>query len=289
MAEGIETLAPYLNKELRQTNPDFQNLVEKFTYPEQRTVDKGDAEYKRLMQEGLPPTVFAGTDATLHEMSYIPGMSNAGGAVLASNDARDLYYNRGADQRIYIDKARYDDPTQRNRTLAHESEHLMATTGLGHPSLIGKTFEKIAGTGSSNKFIKNASNNLEYLQNKYNINPTYFKKNLVDSILSSKGGNAAVPFLSEQFATLSAIEQTEGVDLTEDPVLKNNLFSDPEVRQAYRALTGLRQTRLDSKDLDPYRPVNEFTKEYADRGLSGYYDFFMKKVSNQLDRIMGRR
>lgn len=289
MAEGIETLDPYLNKDTWQTNIEFQRLQELFNYPHRYVVEKDMKEYDRLMKEGLPPTVYAGTDAAIHKMNYIPvTLADARGAVLASNDARDLYYNQGAHPTIYIDKNTYKDPAQRNRTLAHEAEHLMARTGLGHPLLIGKKFEEVAGGGSSAKFIKDASNNLEYLQNKYNINPTYFRKKLVDSILNSRGGNTATP-LSEQFATLSAIEQTEGVDLTEDPVLRNNLFSDPEVRQAYRALTGLRQTRLDSKDLDPYRPVSESTKEYEDRGLSGYYDSFMKKISNQLDKIMGRR
>lgn len=289
MAEGIETLDPYLNKDTWQTNIEFQRLQELFNYPHRRTVEEGSKEYKRLMKEGLPPTVYAGTDAVIHNMNYMPGtLANARGAVIASNDARDLYHNQGDDPVIYIDRNAYKDAAQRNTTLAHEAEHLMAKTALGHPYLIGKKFEEFAGAGSSAKFIKDASTNLEYLQNKYDINPTYFKKKLVDSILNSRRGSTVLP-LSEQFATLSAIEQTEGVDLTEDPVLRNNLFSEPEVRQAYRALTGLRQTRLDSKDLDPYRPVSESTKEYEDRGLSGYYDSFMKKISNQLDKIMGRR
>jgi hypothetical protein len=58
--------------------------------------------------------------------------------------------------------------------------------------------------------------------------------------------------LYEQLADLAAIEQTLGVDLTKDPQLRKTLFKDRDVRETYNAITGLRQTRLDARDLPPY-------------------------------------
>lgn len=58
--------------------------------------------------------------------------------------------------------------------------------------------------------------------------------------------------LKEQFAELSAIEQTIKKDLTKDPYVRKHYFGDDEdFIETYRATTGLRQTRLDAKDMAP--------------------------------------
>ena len=70
--------------------------------------------------------------------------------------------------------------------------------------------------------------------------------------------HGALPNLAfEQMATLASIEAAQGVDLTKDPYLRKNLFKDRKVREVYNALTGLRQTRLDSKDLPPHTRQKE--------------------------------
>jgi hypothetical protein len=55
------------------------------------------------------------------------------------------------------------------------------------------------------------------------------------------------------------LEQRHNVDLTKDPELRKTLFKDPAVRETYNAITGLRQTRLDPRDLPPHtrQPENE--------------------------------
>ena len=50
----------------------------------------------------------------------------------------------------------------------------------------------------------------------------------------------------------AGVEAAQNVDLTKDPVLRKTLFKDRDIRETYNAITGLRQTRLDAKDLPPY-------------------------------------
>ena len=50
------------------------------------------------------------------------------------------------------------------------------------------------------------------------------------------------------------------MDLTKDPVLRKTLFKNKEVRETYNAITGLRQTRLDARDLPPYTRQSEPTE-----------------------------
>lgn len=68
-------------------------------------------------------------------------------------------------------------------------------------------------------------------------------------------GQKNQPFF-EYLADLSGLETEYGVDLTQDPVIRKEIFGDDPVKiQAYKAVTGLRQTRLDAKDIAPYTYV----------------------------------
>jgi len=59
--------------------------------------------------------------------------------------------------------------------------------------------------------------------------------------------------LFEYIADLSGIETHYGIDLTQDPVIRKKVFGDDDrIIQAYKSVTGLRQQRLDAKDLPPY-------------------------------------
>jgi hypothetical protein len=148
-------------------------------------------------------------------------------------------------------------PSATTKTVAHETEHLLARRQLGDITEIGRLFDKMAGDKGSllrSTFVQDANKALPYLKEKYNINPAYFSDNMLN--VQSKYGR--LPALAyEQLAELAAIEANSGVDLTKDPYLRKNLFKNREVREIYSALTGLRQTRLDSKDLPPHTRQKE--------------------------------
>jgi len=61
--------------------------------------------------------------------------------------------------------------------------------------------------------------------------------------------------LAEYLADLSGIETLKGIDLTKDRFIKNFVFGgDDDLVAEYKAVTGIRQDRLDAKDLAPYVP-----------------------------------
>jgi hypothetical protein len=65
---------------------------------------------------------------------------------------------------------------------------------------------------------------------------------------------------SEQLASLSALEQTTGKFLTQDPEMRE-LFPNTRMMAVFDALTGPRQTRMDARDLPPHTPVPSYTYE----------------------------
>lgn len=136
------------------------------------------------------------------------------------------------------------------QTISHEAEHLMARRQLGSaPAINAKFDELMGGMGRKDRaaFVNAAIDAAPYLEEKYGLQSGYF-----DPKMAKFQGALAPNLLFEQLATLASIEQTQNVDLTKDPVLRKTLFKDPAVRETYNALTGLRQTRMDAKDLPPY-------------------------------------
>ena len=144
---------------------------------------------------------------------------------------------------------------ERQVLLGHETEHLLKRRGnrdinetfdqlakqAREEDFIGSFFKKPASALRS-KFVKDAAGSASYLKDKFGVTlPSYFDPKRVGDYT-----------FHEQVATLAGIEQAFGVDLTQDPVLRKTLFEDPDVRRAYSAVTGLRQTRLDPRDLPPY-------------------------------------
>jgi hypothetical protein len=93
-----------------------------------------------------------------------------------------------------------------------------------------------------------------HLKEKYGIKSAYLDPEMLK--FQEKAGRLP-NLLYEQLATLASIEDTQGVDLTKDPVLRKTLFKDQDVRETYNALTGLRMTRLDARDLPPMTRVPE--------------------------------
>jgi hypothetical protein len=152
--------------------------------------------------------------------------------------------NRGLSQSLFVNP---ESPDIKN-TIAHETEHLLARQNLGHPSKINNKFDELVQNKNvRSNFVRNAIAVAPYLEEKYGLNSAYFQP-----AMANMQGSLAPNLLFEQVATLAALEQRHKVDLTKDPVLQKKLFKDKNVREAYNAITGLRQTRLDPRDLPPY-------------------------------------
>jgi hypothetical protein len=148
---------------------------------------------------------------------------------------------------------------QEQGVIGHEAEHLLARRQLGSGSALNTKFDELMGGGDRYgrdkryEFVNNAVKVAPYLKEKYGFEPdAYFHPKMV-----AFQGRLAPNLLYEQLASLSALEQKHNIDLTKDPELRKTLFSDPNVRETYNAITGLRQTRLDSKDISPYTRQSE--------------------------------
>jgi len=185
----------------------------------------------------------------------LPGLAIYKDATLAGSNTGGRMYggpyrgeeeikNRGLSQSLFVNPK---SPNIKD-SIAHETEHLLARHNLGHPSNINKKFDELIGnTNTRQQFVRNAVAAAPHLEEKYGMNSAYFQPDFY-----KEQGAAAPNLLYEQFAVLAALEQRHKVDLTKDPVLRKTLFKDPAVREAYSAMTGLRQTRLDPRDLPPY-------------------------------------
>ena len=175
----------------------------------------------------------------VHDMPFLEN-TNTRGFVLADSRVKELENNRTLPPNMFVR------PSSSVETVGHEAEHLLARQNLGHPALINDKFDELSG-GWRNRhtFVQEALKAAPYLKEKYGIDNGYFDPNYL-----KEGGTSRV--LYEQLATLAGLEAAQNVDLTKDPVLRKTLFKDRDIRETYNAITGLRQTRLDAKDLPPY-------------------------------------
>lgn len=175
--------------------------------------------------------------------------------MLGSNRIADFDKNRRQSQAVFMTR-----PDATPYALAHEQEHLLARQGLGTPAMINSKFDELIGekSGAQRKqFVKDVIGAAEHLKTKYGIEDAYFDPRMLE-----QGGTA----LYEQLASLAGYEAANNVDLTKDPVLRKTLFKNKNVRETYNAITGLRQTRLDARDLPPYTRQSEPT-EPAEPGM----------------------
>lgn len=196
------------------------------------------------LREGPMPYTAAGIPGLLvREMPELAG-TNSKGFVLGSNVKREEMANRGMQPNIFVAPGASAD------TIAHEAEHLLARQNAGFAQL---TRDKFLGMLDGNLRQQNASvqgfldgliKSAPYLKEKYGIDNAYMDPGFI-----KEQGRTG---LYEIFATLAGTEAAKGVDLTKDPELRKTLFKDKDVREAYNAVTGLRQTRLDPRDLPPY-------------------------------------
>jgi hypothetical protein len=176
--------------------------------------------------------------------------TNAYGYVLDSSDDKK---NFGMAQAMFLNKSRSEDYPD---TIAHETEHLLARQNLGSAASINSKFDELIGNKGISRlnFVRDAVKAAPYLKEKYDLQSSYLDPKMFE--YQSKFG-LGKNLLYEQLASLAALEQRHKIDLTKDPELRKTLFSRPDVRETYNALTGLRQTRLDPRDLPPHTRVAE--------------------------------
>lgn len=142
----------------------------------------------------------------------------------------------------------------------------MGDKKIENPSV--KDIRRISEAGEGEKkrltMIQNFVNNRRSLEQFFGrpIDSAYFNPNMLKAQV--RFGTEGALF-AEQIADLSALEQLTGKSLTRDKEMKKLLFPDDRSAQIYDAITGYRQTRLDSKDLPPYTPVSPEEPGMLDR------------------------
>lgn len=202
---------------------------------------QGSFDLKRMPTDlrQLPPTAAGLANLKVYQDKALNG-TTTGGYVVEPPDGAD------ADR---MDNALFLRPTNQQPTTAgHEIEHLLARRGIGAASDQNKVYDELLGDPNRRmEFVNNVVSVGPYLKDKYGVESAYLDPKMVKF-----QGPLAKNLIYEQLATLASIESTKGVDLTKDPVLRKSLFKDKDVRETYNAITGLRQTRLDAKDLPPY-------------------------------------
>jgi hypothetical protein len=113
--------------------------------------------------------------------------------------------------------------------------------------------------GPVTETVKNMVDNREKLEKFFGrpLDNAYFNKQFYNSVKKVQSPSA---LFSEQLASLSALEQTTGKFLTQDPEMRE-LFPNTRMMAVFDALTGPRQTRMDARDLPPHTPVPSYTYE----------------------------
>jgi len=190
---------------------------------------------------------------SLKKEGVVPDLAALGTTVSSKNGrANAVMYKQGRDDAY---------------TRGHEYEHVLGNQGLGRASRINSKFDELVGDKESRKqLVKALVNHAPYLVKAYGLNP----KETEGGYFSSKMYNYQQDFglennlLDEQLASLSSLEQRSRKRLVDDPYVRENILTTPAMREAYDAVTGLRQTRLDSKDLPPYTRVPEKKEKIPD-------------------------
>lgn len=151
----------------------------------------------------------------------------------------------------------------------HEQEHLLknrAVQALPERERIDNDirFDQLYGDESGRtrrEIVSRMVNNRDKIEKFFGmpLGDSYFNKSMV----KSQGRNMGALF-EEQIATLSALEQVTGKSLTKG---LPDLFPDDKAAAIYDAITGLRQTRLDARDLPPYTPQYESTMDWLKKKL----------------------
>lgn len=203
----------------------------------------------------LPYTALGIPSLMVREVPSLRG-TNVAGMVFSDPRIKNMDLNRQYSQAVFVS------PDAGDTTVGHELEHLLARQNLGHPAQVRDTFKQLLGQGrltpldrsvtsirGTAEFLDGLKEALPYIKEKYQVSNAYLTPEFID-----KQGERG---LYEILATLGGIESAQNVDLTRDPTLRKSLFKDRNVRETYNAVTGLRQTRTDAKDLPSYTRLPE--------------------------------
>ena len=152
-------------------------------------------------------------------------------------------------------------PTEKNMgreaVLLHEAEHSRvgkAVQGMPPRERLDNDvrFDKLYGDKGStrSRVVRNFVANKDKIEKFFGVNipDVYFDQMMYKN--QSRFGSADALF-EEQIATLSALEQLTNKSITKG---MPELFPDDKAAAIYDAITGLRQTRLDARDLPPFTP-----------------------------------
>lgn len=161
------------------------------------------------------------------------------------------------------------------QTIMHELEHVLqnkaSARGSSYDMQVLDLIKQEGGT--MNQLVTALEKSIssvklkDHLKTKYNLKPSAYIGGVAG------GGQFS---LRESFAELSALEQQANKDLTKDPVVREEFFNnDKNLIAVYKATTGLRQTRLDAKDLPPMTVQKETPSPSKD-----------KEVPSVLDKIL---
>lgn len=206
---------------------------------------------------GVKPYTMAGTYSLLEAFDEGMPITNPGVAAMTS----------GLNNSVAPKLIRYSpiDPDP-DVTRAHEVEHVLSQQNLGPPGSVSKKWNEIAPTSSA-QVMQRMIAGAPYLQEKFGLptNEFYFDPEFMQDPNYQN-------MIDEQFATLSALEQLKNKRLTDDPYVRENILTTPEDRAAYNAMTGLRQTRLDPRDIPPYTPVSDKFDVPIQGGDKRYYN-----------------
>jgi len=244
-------------------------------------IDKITPEMMKAMirEEGIHPAQVSGLSAaTQRKMPYtaagLPGLNigevgmgrNAGIGGFTVPDRQ----NPGKSAVVM----NADTPNYK-QTLKHELEHALELQG-GH-RIHEEWDNMVKGSKGGDRYdvVKRLVEHAPYLQSKWGLDPesAYFSREEMDY-----QGRLANNLLREQLASLSAIEQARNKRLTDDPYVRENIFTTPEQRAAYNAVTGLRQTRLDPRDLPAYK----MQEDKSDPGYTANPKSTMEKLKSAL-------
>ena len=140
-------------------------------------------------------------------------------------------------------------------TQLHEMEHVLknrAVQGAPDKEKIDNDvrFDRLYGDESGKTRREMVDT---FIKNKAKIEK-FFGRRLDDYFNAETKKEAGRNFgamFEEQIATISALEQITGKSITKG---MPDLFPNDKAAAVYDAITGLRQTRLDAKDLPPYTP-----------------------------------
>lgn len=200
---------------------------------------------------GKKPYTAAGAASMVAEGNMPDMASDTYGVTIAEDDPADELASR---KTVVLHNPKDKNPTL---TRAHEMEHVLANQGRGAGSSINGMWEKTRDKEDAKRgeMVARLLAAAPYLQKEWGLDVDSAESGYFSGAVKSRPDMKN--FLYEQMATLSALEQAKNKSLTDDPYMREHVFRTPGERETYNALTGLRQTRLDAKDIAPYTRVAE--------------------------------